>query len=109
MTEDERPEALPRDVAGAARELWQTQHRREALALLYRGCAEHVAQQLQMPFAADATEADWLRHAAVLGDPARTQRVTAIVRTWQFAAYAGRYPDQAAFEQLLVGWDGGAA
>lgn len=108
-TVDETPEALPRDVAGVARTLWQAQRRREALALLYRGCAERIAQQLQLPFALEATEADWLRHAAALGDPVRTQRATAIVRTWQFAAYAGRYPDQVAFEQLLAGWDGGAA
>lgn len=103
-TVDETPESLPLDVAGAARELWQAQRRREALALLYRGCAERIAQQLQLPFAVDATEADWLRHAATLGDPSRTQRVTAIVRTWQFAAYADRYPDQVAFERLLDGW-----
>jgi hypothetical protein len=103
-TVDETPETLPPDVAGAARALWQARRRREALALLYRGCAERIAQQLQLPVAIDATEADWLRHAAALGDPARTRRVAAIVRTWQFAAYAGRYPDQAAFEQLLDGW-----
>ncbi|MBD8878931.1 DUF4129 domain-containing protein [Rhodanobacter sp. 7MK24] len=103
-TVDATPEALPRDVAGAARELWQAQRRREALALLYRGCAERIAQQLQLPFAVDATEADWLRHATALDDPARTRRVAAIVRTWQFAAYAGRYPDQVAFERLLDGW-----
>jgi len=103
-TVDETPEALPRDVAGAALELWQAQRRREALALLYRGCAERIAQQLQLPFAADATEADWLRHAATLDDPARTRRVVAIVRTWQYAAYADRYPDRAAFERLLDGW-----
>ena len=103
-TVDETPEALPHDVAGAARELWQAQCRREALALLYRGCAERIAQQLQLSFAAGATEADWLRHASALSDPVRTQRVTAIVRTWQFAAYADRYPDQVAFERLLDGW-----
>jgi hypothetical protein len=103
-TVDETPEALPPDVAGAARVLWQARRRREALALLYRGCTERVAQQLQLPFAVDATEADWLRHAAALDDPARTQRVTAIVRTWQFAAYANRYPDEVVFERLLEGW-----
>lgn len=101
---DETPEALPPDLAGAARALWQSRHRREALALLYRGCVERTAQHLQLPLSAGATEADWLRHAAALGDPARTRRATTIVRTWQFAAYAGRYPDPAAFEQLLDGW-----
>lgn len=104
VTVDETPETLPSDVAGVARALWQMRRRREALALLYRGCAERVAQQLQLPCAADATEADWLRHAAALDDPARTQRVAVIVRTWQFAAYANRYPDEAVFEQLLDGW-----
>lgn len=95
---------LPADLAGAARALWQAQQRREALALLYRGCVEQTARQLQLPPAAEATEADWLRQAATLADPARAQRVVAIVRTWQFAAYAGRYPDDAALERLLDGW-----
>ncbi|MHB1057757.1 MAG: DUF4129 domain-containing protein [Rhodanobacter sp.] len=95
---------LPADLAGAARALWQAQQRREALALLYRGCVEQTARLLQQPSSADATEADWLRRAAAIEDPARAQRVIAIVRTWQFAAYAERYPDEAAIEQLLSGW-----
>lgn len=95
---------LPADLAGAIRALWQTQQRREALALLYRGCVERTAQLLQLPPAAEATEADWLRQAAAIDDPVRAQRVVAIVRTWQFAAYAGRYPDDAVIEGLLSGW-----
>jgi hypothetical protein len=95
---------LPADVAAATRALWQAQRRREALALLYRGCVDQTARLLQLPLAVDATEADWLRQAAAIDDPARAQRVIAIVRTWQFAAYAGRYPDDAAIEQLLSGW-----
>jgi hypothetical protein len=95
---------LPADVAAATRALWQAQRRREALALLYRGCVDQTARLLQLPLAVDATEADWLRQAAAIDDPASAQRVIAIVRTWQFAAYAGRYPDDAAIEQLLSGW-----
>ncbi len=95
---------LPADLAGAARALWQAQHQREALALLYRGCVEQTARLLKVPPSADATEADWLRQAAAIDDPARAQRVIAIVRTWQFAAYAGRYPDDAGIENLLSGW-----
>ena len=95
---------LPADLAGAARALWQAQHQREALALLYRGCVEQTARLLKLPPSADATEADWLRQAAAIDDPARAQRVIAIVRTWQFAAYAGRYPDDAGIETLLSGW-----
>ncbi len=95
---------LPANLAGAARALWQAQHQREALALLYRGCVEQTARLLKVPPAADATEADWLRQAATIDDPARAQRAIAIVRTWQFAAYAGRYPDDAGMEHLLSGW-----
>lgn len=95
---------LPDDLAKATRALWQAQHRREALALLYRGCVEHTAQMLQLPPSKDATESDWLRRAEGIADNARAQRVVAIVRTWQFAAYAGRYPDDATIEQLLQGW-----
>ena len=95
---------LPADLAAATRQLWQAQRRREALALLYRGCVEQTALLLQVPPSTDATEADWLRLATTIGDPARAQQVTAIVRTWQFAAYAGRYPDDAAIERLLSGW-----
>jgi len=95
---------LPADLAGATRALWQAQRRREALALLYRGCVEQTAHLLQQPPAADATEAHWLRQARAIDDPERSRRVIAIVRTWQFAAYAGRYPDDAAVEQLLAGW-----
>jgi hypothetical protein len=95
---------LPADLAGAARALWQAQHQREALALLYRGCVEQTARLLKVPPSADATETDWLRQAAAIDDPARAQRAIAIVRTWQFAAYAGRYPDDAGMEHLLSGW-----
>ncbi|MEO8810197.1 MAG: DUF4129 domain-containing protein [Rhodanobacter sp.] len=95
---------LPKDLAGATRQLWQAQRRREALALLYRGCVEQTALLLQVPPSTDATEADWLRQAASIGDPLRAQQVAAIVRTWQFAAYAGRYPDDATLDSLLSGW-----
>lgn len=95
---------LPADLADATRKLWRAQRRRAALALLYRGCVEQTARLLQLPPSADATEADWLRQAAAIEDPVRAQRVIAIVRAWQFAAYAGRYPDDAAIENLLSGW-----
>jgi hypothetical protein len=96
--------ALPADLAAAVRQLWQADRKREALALLYRGCVEQAARALQLSFSADATEADWLRHASAMDDRERARRITAIVRTWQFAAYAGRYPDDAVVEQLLAGW-----
>ncbi|WP_426687618.1 DUF4129 domain-containing protein [Rhodanobacter ginsengiterrae] len=104
LPDSEAEPPLPADLATATRLLWQAQRRREALALLYRGCVEQTAQLLQLPPSKDATESDWLRRAGAIEDPALAQRVVAIVRTWQFAAYAGRYPDDATIEQLLRGW-----
>jgi len=97
-------EPLPDDLAGSVRALWQAGRRREALALLYRGGVAQTASLLQLPPSIDATEADWLRHAHAIDDPARARRIIAIVRTWQYAAYAGRYPDDAAIDELLSGW-----
>ena len=95
---------LPPDLAAAIRAMWHAHQQREALALLYRGCVEQATRVLQLPSSLDMTEADWLRQAASMADRTRAQRVATIVRTWQFAAYAGRYPDDAAVESLLAGW-----
>lgn len=98
---------LPDDLAAATRRLWQGGRRREALALLYRGCAEAVAEALQTSVPADATEADCLRSARRL-EESRRRRAETIVRAWQYAAYADRYPRDEDFEQLLAGWPAAA-
>jgi len=100
----ETQERLPDDLAGATHRLWSGGHRREALALLYRGCVEQVAAVLQVPVEQDATEADCLRSARRLDDLQRRQRAEAIVRAWQYAAYADRYPRDEDFARLLDGW-----
>lgn len=97
-------ERLPDDLAAATRRLWQGGRPREALALLYRGCVEQVAAALQIELPPDATEADCLRGARRLDDAQRQRRAVAIVRAWQYAAYADRYPREEEFEQLLAGW-----
>ncbi|GLQ88634.1 DUF4129 domain-containing protein [Dyella flagellata] len=95
---------LPEDLAAAVRELWRGGGRREALALLYRGSVQRAAAVLHMQPPIDATESDWLRYARNMDDSARRERLIAIVRTWQFAAYADRYPDDAGIDALLSGW-----
>jgi len=97
-------ERLPDDLAAATHRLWSSGHRREALALLYRGCVQQVAHALQTEVEPDATEADCLRSARRLEDTQRRQRAEAIVRAWQYAAYADRYPRDEDFERLLDGW-----
>ena len=51
------PEALPDDIASAARRLWQQGRHRDALSLLYRGSVEAMAQQAGIELPPGATEA----------------------------------------------------
>ena len=96
--------ALPTDIRASARALWQQGQRREALALLYRASVEHIAEVLGTPFPPGATEADCLRRSRRLPETAMQQQFARVVRAWQAAAYAWRYPDSEEFEALLQGW-----
>lgn len=95
---------LPDDLAGATRMLWRGGQRREALALLYRGCVEQVAAASHSDVPDDATEAECLRRARTLDNQEHRQRAVAIVRTWQYAAYADRFPSDHEIDALLIGW-----
>ena len=95
---------LPDDLAGATRVLWRAGKRREALALLYRGCVEQVAAASHSGVPDDATEAECLRRARTLDNEEHRQRAVAIVRTWQYAAYADRFPSDLEVDALLTGW-----
>jgi predicted lipid-binding transport protein (Tim44 family) len=97
-------DALPDDLGAAARRLWQGGQQREALAMLYRGCVKQVAADLDAPMPAHATEADCLRQADLLTDDLHRQRAVNIVHAWQYAAYAGRFPDEGEVNTLLTGW-----
>lgn len=95
---------LPDDVPQAVRRLWQDGRRREALALLYRACVAGLALRLGTPLPPGTTEAQCLRRARALNDADGEQGLRDIVRAWQLAAYAGRWPDDAALDALLSGW-----
>ena len=96
--------ALPPDVAASAEALWQAGQQREALALLYRASVEVVAGRLGAPFPPGATEADCLRRARQLPDAGASGEFARVVRAWQAAAYAWRFPDAQGFADLLAGW-----
>lgn len=94
-------EPLPPDLATQARRLWREGWPRRALALLYRGSVAAMAERLQVTPVPGATEAECLRLSRRLPDPADRDVFARVVRTWQYAAYAQRLPDETAFEQLL--------
>lgn len=106
VVEQALPEAapLPVDVAGTAQALWDGGRQREALALLYRASVEAVATRLGAPFPPGATEAECLRRARRLPDAEAIGEFARIVRAWQAAAYAWRFPEPQAFADLLLGW-----
>jgi hypothetical protein len=95
---------LPDDVPAAVEALWRGGRRRDALALLYRAGVERLADRLQLAFPPGATEADCLRRARRLTDEAARASFTDVVRTWQRAAYARQFPDDATFAALVAGW-----
>lgn len=95
---------LPVDVAAVAESLWNGGQRREALALLYRASVEAIATRLGAPFPPGATEAECLRRARRLPDAEASGEFARMVRAWQAAAYAWRFPDAQGFADLLAGW-----
>jgi len=95
---------LPDDVPGAVDALWREGRRRDALSMLYRAGVERLSGRLQVAFPPGATEADCLRRARRLEDEGARASFTAVVRTWQRAAYARQFPDDASFAALVAGW-----
>lgn len=100
------PAALPEDVAGTARGLWNDGRKRRALALLYRASVAGMVARTGAVLVPGATEAQCLRASRALRDEADRDAFGRMVRVWQYAAYAQRLPDDDAFEDLLAGLGG---
>ncbi len=95
------PETLPDDIPTAVRRLWRDGRPRAALALLYRASVEAMLAQTGALLPPGATEAHCLRASRRLPDEPARSLFAQTVRTWQYAAYAGRFPDDAGFDALL--------
>jgi len=96
-------DTLPGNLSAAVRKLW-AQQPRAALALLYRGSVEKLADRLGTPFPPGATEAECVRRSRRLAQPESEVVFQKVVRAWQAAAYAHRLPDSDEFETLLNEW-----
>jgi len=94
------PDVVPPDVATRARALWQQGRPRQALALLYRASVESMSERAQVSLPPGATEAQCLRAARRMPDEGDRTAFARVVRVWQYAAYAGRLPDDAEFDAL---------
>ncbi len=94
------PDEVPPDAAARARALWQQGRPRQALALLYRASVESMSERVQTTLPPGATEAQCLRASRRMPEEADRTLFARIVRVWQYAAYAGRLPDDAEFDTL---------
>ncbi|BCT92144.1 hypothetical protein LYSHEL_11680 [Lysobacter helvus] len=93
---------LPDDIPTAARALWREGRVRAALALLYRASVAAMVARTGARLVPGATEAECLRAARALQDNEDRDAFNAVVRTWQYAAYADRLPEEATFEAQLA-------
>jgi hypothetical protein len=84
---DIRPEALPRDIGGAARTLWDRGDHRAALALLYRGVLSRLAHVHRLPIRDSTTEGDCLALATRHLAPAGRDYASRVIVVWQRAVY----------------------
>jgi hypothetical protein len=95
------PEALPDDIATAARALWRDGRPRHALALLYRASVDSMSRLADIVLPPGATEAECLRASRRMPQAEDRQAFARIVRTWQYAAYAERLPADDEFDALV--------
>jgi hypothetical protein len=95
------PETLPADVLASARQLWQQGKPRHALALLYRASVDELGKRADLALPPGSTEAQCLRASKRMPQEADRALFARMVRTWQYAAYAGRLPAEDDFDALL--------
>jgi hypothetical protein len=97
---DIRPESLPADIGGAARQLWDSGHRRAALALLYRGLLSRLAHVHRLPIRDSTTEGDCLTLAQEHLSETPHQYSARLVRVWQRSVYGGADADTSLVHEL---------
>ncbi|HEX7641888.1 MAG TPA: hypothetical protein VF472_06695 [Burkholderiaceae bacterium] len=113
---DIRPESLPDDVPTQVLALWRKGELRQALALLYRATISRLVHDDGLEINAGATEGDCSRLAERAAknnalSAGRLKATALATQLWLRAAYAGRWPDEAAVAEGCRLWgsefDGG--
>ena len=104
-TLDIRPESLPKDVGGAARELWLRGELRAALSLLYRGALSRLVHGHGIAIRSASTENDCLRLAHARLQPDSIDYLRQLIACWQAAAYAQHEVPAEHLERLCVDFD----
>lgn len=100
---DVRPEALPDDLAGAARTVG-TADPRAALSLLYRGALATLIHRDRVDLANGDTEGDCVREVRRAASAALGEYFGRLTDAWVETAYAGRAPAPDALDALCGEW-----
>lgn len=101
---DVRPESLPDDIAGVARQHWQDGEHRQALSLLYRGALMQLIHHDALVIADSHTEGDILALAHPVLDKSRLAYINDLTTSWRDIAYAHRTPANEQAETLFDHW-----
>ncbi len=106
---DIRPESLPDDVPSQVLALWRKGESRQALALLYRATISRLVHDDHLEINVGATEGDCSRLAERaarnnLLAAGRLKATALATELWLRAAYADRWPDEAAVAEGCRLW-----
>jgi Domain of unknown function (DUF4129) len=101
---DIRPEALPSDVVGAARQRWDMGDAVGALSLLYRGILAFVVHERGIDIPSSATEEECVAALNDMLQPGFVDDFVVLTRAWQSLAYGGHAPSHDHFVELCQRW-----
>lgn len=101
---DVTAEALPADIAAAARERWLAGDIYGALRLLYAGSLSWMIQRASLPIRESDTEGDCVRHSKKLWDPNQISYFQQLTNAWVRNAYGKKSPQSTEMEQFVTQW-----
>ncbi len=97
------PESLPRDIPGAAMDLWRVGRRQEAMSLLYRGTISKLIEIAGVEIAESDTESDCLRRVEAEA-AAHAGYFGGLTAAWMMLAYGRNAPPDEAMQELCDRW-----
>lgn len=96
--------SLPDDVVATATALWNQQHFREALGLLYRATLSRLVHDYQCPLSASYTERECLQVVGQLQQTSLLPLMKNVTRYWLQLAYGHQSISSARFAGLCRQW-----
>jgi len=120
---DIREKSLPENIEKAACELWQNNHYRDAVSLLYRASLANLYKLYKFDLSRGATEQDCMRQILTIenisaqlncgenvteetdADLQRIDYFKSLTDMWVGVAYAHQTPADEDFKTLCVGWN----